>query len=99
MAQLPTGLCSREVPLDCGAVLLSASFPRADLAHHGPRVREPSVQALSDQHRQLAFGHIQPAAVLGRVMELELLRQSRRISGGEGRAERGATVAVWPQRS
>ncbi len=43
---------------------------------------------------QVQFGHVQPAAVVRRVMQLQLGGESSGFSGGERRIERGGRVGV-----
>jgi hypothetical protein len=46
-------------------------------------VGDAPVEALGDEDSQLGFGHVQPAAVLGRVMPFETLDQAARLGGWE----------------
>jgi hypothetical protein len=52
---------------------LRAALPGRDLPLQDRPVGQATVQALSGQHGQLDLGHVQPAAVLGRVVQLQLV--------------------------
>ncbi len=50
-------------------------------------VADAPIETLSRQHPEFGFSHIQPTAVLGRVVPLEPLNQPARLGGWEGLIE------------
>ena len=83
-AQLTIRVLPREAPLDGTPGGVAAFLPSADLARDRAQVRHASIQALSREGPDLDLGHVQPAGVLGRVMELESLKDAMRLGRGEG---------------
>jgi hypothetical protein len=92
--ELPSRLGDREVSLDGGLVEITLSSPCRDLSVDGGEVRQTSIDALAEQDSQLAFSDAQPTAVFGRVMELQLSRQSSRFGCWVGGIQRGHGVGV-----
>src|SRR5215471_12035542 len=85
---------SRESPGNRGVRCIACAFIRSDLTGEHGFVRYTAIQTLSLQDTQLDFGHIQPTAVLGRVMKFELLQNAPRFCGGKGFIERRGFVGV-----
>ena len=56
------------MPVGLGMVLVSVVLPCVDFASEDFLVGDAAVQTLGNA--ELGFGHIEPAAVLGRVMPL-----------------------------
>ena len=50
------------------------------------------VEALAAQHADLDLDHVQPAGVLGDIVELQPAQHPSRFAGGEGLVERAGRV-------
>jgi hypothetical protein len=92
--QLTASLVDGEVPFDGWPLEIALPLPSGNLASCGVDVGEASRQALAGEHRQLALRHVEPTAVLRRVMEVELSRDPSRFSGCERDVERPLDVHV-----
>ena len=57
-------------------------------------IRNPTVQALPGQHRQLMFSHIEPTAVLRRVVYLQAFSNSPRLLRLKGLVQGCGMVSV-----
>ena len=47
-------------------------------------VCNPAIEALTDENGDLGLGHVEPAAVLGRIVPNEALDEPPRLLGREG---------------
>jgi hypothetical protein len=74
--QLDTRICCGKAPANAGLGVISAGLPGFDLAFEDVGVGDPAVEALSAQGAQLDFGDVQPRAMLGRVVDLQLVGQA-----------------------
>src|SRR6266699_6867203 len=81
--ELDAGIVGGEPPVDTTASAVAGCLPRCDLPLQGRPVGQPPVQALPSQDGKLDLGHVQPAAVLGRVMQLQLVGQPFGLRGRE----------------
>ena len=90
--EFDAGISSGEPPIDVVLVDIAVVPPRADFVDECVSVRNAAVQALASQHAQLRLGHVEPAPMLGRVVNLQLIRQPL----GFGRWERLIQRAVEP---
>jgi len=68
--------------------------PGLDLAFERGPVGDAAVEALPGQHGQLRFRHVEPAAVLGRVVPLEALDKAACLLRRERLVECGRHVGV-----
>ena len=75
------GLC--KAPVSFGVVGVAADNPGLDLALKGRLVGEAPVETLARESGELGLGHIEPAAVLGRVMPFEALDEAPCLRGRE----------------
>ncbi len=57
-------------------MLITVGFPGGDFALEQGLGRNPLIQTLTRQDSQFGFHHIEPTAVLGRVMKLDALDQA-----------------------
>ena len=73
----------------CGVAL---SFPGGDFGDEALGVVDPAVQALAAQHADLDFDHVEPAGVLGGVVELEAAQDAASFGGREGLVEGAGRV-------
>jgi hypothetical protein len=81
------------VPLDGRALDVAPALP-GDLATGGFEIAQTSGEALADEDGQFAFGDVQPATVLGRVVELETSGNPPRLGGRERHRQRRDGVHV-----
>lgn len=58
------------------------------------RSGQAAVETLAAQHAELDLGHIQPGAVLGGVVDRQLIGQPPGLGGREGFVERGGAAGV-----
>jgi hypothetical protein len=72
MFEYASRLCRRKAPVDSGLCRIATRFPGGDLAANRLLVSEASVHALAHHHRAPDFGHLEPAAVFGGVMNIQL---------------------------
>jgi len=73
---------------------VAGSFPGGDGSGQGIPVGQALAQTLPTEDAELALGDIEPASVLGSVMDLELVGQVLGFGRGEGLVERGRAVGV-----
>jgi Voltage gated chloride channel len=70
MLELDAGVLGGEAPVDPATGPVARRLPGCDLPFQGRLVAQAAVQALLGQHGQLDLGHVQPAAMLGGVVQL-----------------------------
>ncbi len=85
---------SGEVPVDLGLAVVAVLFPSGDLTAHCLQILNASVEALTAQGAQLDFRHVEPTAVLGRVVDLQAFRQVAGFLRGEGLVQRLDSMRV-----
>lgn len=90
----PNGIGS-ELQINFGFELIAMGLPGGHLLRHGVDVGDASVQALAHYYIDLDLDHGEPAAVLGRVDELERIPQHLGLIGCEGRVERRPRPPGW----
>jgi hypothetical protein len=79
--QLAPRIFGRKAPFDLGAGGIARFFPLLDFSRERLFLSDAPVQALATQDAQLDFRHIQPTAMLGRVVKLQSLAMRRASSG------------------
>src|SRR5215472_1801447 len=94
MLELDSGVRGREAPVDPAARSVARQLPRRDLPLHGCPVGQPAVQALPGQRGKLNLGHVQPAAVLGGVVQFQPAGQSPGLGRLECLIQRRGRVGV-----
>ena len=82
------------MPVGLGVVLVSVVLPCVDFAGEDFLVGDAAVQTLGRENAELGFGHVEPAAVLGRVMPFEALDEPAGLGRGKGLIKRGWLVDV-----
>src|SRR5512132_2922520 len=92
--ELDAGILGGEPPVHAAASRVAGRLPRGDLPREGHLVGQPPVQALPGQHTQLDLGHVQPAAVLGCVVQLQPVGQPLGLRRRERRVQRRRRVGV-----
>ena len=58
------------MPVGLGMVLVSVVLPCVDFAGEDFLVGDAAVQTLGSENAEFGFGHVEPTAVLGRVVPL-----------------------------
>src|SRR3990172_4159224 len=94
MSEPVTSLVQRETVLDPHAILVALCRPDCDLVSEGLPAVDAAVQALSCQDAEFRLRRVQPATMLGRVMELQLADQAPSLLGRKGFVERGRLMRV-----
>ena len=74
-AELPIRILPSEFPLDGSPLGVSSLLPCIDLGLQGFCGVNSPIQALTGEDADFDFGHVQPARVLGRVVELHSAQQ------------------------
>ena len=86
---LASGILGGETPVDGGSGLVSLCLSGADVPLQGILIGVSSLETGPSQYAELNLGHVQPASMLGRVVELQplcgALGLSRRVGLVEGR--------------
>jgi hypothetical protein len=72
--QLDTGIFTSESPIYGRASFIAPLFISLDLSPQYLFISNATVKTLPTQHAQLNLSHIQPTAVLGRVVKLQFPR-------------------------
>ena len=63
-----------KTPMDFDLLFVAPFFPRADLAASPLGVIQATIEALTLQHADFDFRHVEPTGVLGGVMELQAVQ-------------------------
>ena len=82
------------MPAGLGVVLVAVVLPCIDFVSEDLLVGDAAIQTLRREHAEFGFGHIEPTAVLGRVVPFETLGEPARLGGWKGFVERGGLVGV-----
>src|SRR6266852_5652636 len=108
-AQLPIRVSARKTPLDAASSGIAPLLPSGDFCDEGSLLGSTARQALALQDSDLDLGHVQPARMVGRVVELDPAQQCRgrlhsehlldapltaRLDGDEDIAGAGALILV-----
>ena len=70
--------------MDLDAMVVSFIFAGAHLLSYAVAVGQAPVKALLGRHRQFDFGRVEPTAVLGCVVALQLLGDAPRLGRKRG---------------
>ncbi len=81
-AQLDAGVGGRKLPIDAPGLVIAPVCPGADLLAHRRPVGASLAQARPLRDAEFEVGHVAPRAVLGRVVDLEAVRQALGVGGG-----------------
>ena len=91
-----------ELPTDsCGAIIAPVGPVGGDLLENGA-VRDATIQALTTKVTQFNLGHVEPTAVLGRVLQFQAVENAPRFGGRENFVKRNRSALVcqgWPARA
>jgi len=94
MFEFASRLCRGKAPLESGLGRIAASCPSGDRAADPRWVCQTSVQALARYHREFDFRHVEPTAMLGRIVQIQLPQNTARFGRGKGRVQRGWRMGV-----
>jgi hypothetical protein len=83
-----------ETPRDLGAGGIAFFFQLLDFSLEGFFVTNAPIKALATKDTQLDFGDVQPTAMLGRVVKLQLSENASGCFRREGFIERCRLVGV-----
>ena len=75
MFKFCTCVSGEKVPVYLGLSVVPVVLPGTDVASHGYQIGNSAIQALPVQGAKLDLGHVEPTAMLGRVMDFEAFRQ------------------------
>ena len=91
--KLDAGVPGRELPIGLDGGSVSPVSPSLDVALQRCPVAHP-VRQVAAEGAQLDLGHVQPRAVLGRVVDLKPVGEALGLLGRECLIERGRGVDV-----
>src|SRR3954451_7955616 len=83
-----------EAPVDAVPRGIAVGDPGGHFLLDGRPVGQATVEALALQDAQLDLGHVEPTAMLGRVVDLQFVRQALRLGRRERLLQRGGRVSV-----
>jgi len=83
-----------EAPFDAGAGQVALRLPQGDATLERGLVGNALVQVLPGKDRELNLRHVQPAAMLRRVMDLQLVREAFGLRGRKGLIQRRGGMGV-----
>ena len=73
--QFDAGVVGCELPVDVIRSAVPLALPSSNLLRQTAPVIDSAGEALPPQHAEFAFGDVQPTAMLGRVVDLQTLRE------------------------
>src|SRR5437764_8942245 len=92
-AHFGASLVGCEHPIDPSAAGIALSFPGVDFFDEQFWVVDSAVQALAAQNADLDLNHVEPAGVLGGVVEFEALQNAPGFGGRKGLVEGASRVS------
>ncbi len=78
------GILGAKAPIDGGSGSIAFQFQGSDFPAEDGLVGDAPPKAGASQNAKLDLCHVQPTAVLGRVVELQSFHDTPGLSGGEG---------------
>ena len=79
MLEFTAGVLSGEPPVYDGASIVALAFEGGNLLPQQHFIADPAVQTLSAEDAQLDFSHVQPASVIGCVVQLQAFGYAARL--------------------
>src|SRR6266496_1955386 len=76
MLELDAGVIGSELPVGFGVVSIAIGHPCGDLVDEDLLVGDAAVEALRRENGEFGFRHIEPTAVLWRIMPFEPLDET-----------------------
>src|SRR5271166_2125281 len=90
--QSGSGVVGGEQPVDSSAALVSLRLPDVDLGNQPVGAFDSAIETLAFEHADLDLNHVEPAGMLGRVVEVEPPEHAARLGRREGGVESGGGV-------
>jgi hypothetical protein len=87
MLKFDAGVIGRELPVGFGVMGIAISLPCGDLVDEDLLVGDAAVETLRRENGKFGFRHIEPTAVLWRVMPLEPLDEPSCFRQARGRTK------------
>src|SRR5215207_8387322 len=94
MLELDASIGAGEAPVYGALGRVALGFPRTHFLGKRFSVGDALIQTLASEHRELDLGHVQPRAVLGCVMNLQLTSDAPGLGGGERFIQGGGSMGV-----
>ena len=85
--ELDSRVVDGELPIDLASDAITPCLPSLDGSHKRLLIGNAPIKALARKHAQFDFGHVEPAAVLGSVVNLEFFGKTSRQFRGESFVE------------
>ena len=86
------GFFGCEHPVDAGAFGISSFLPGGGFGDEPGAAVDASIETLAGQDADLDLDHVEPACVLGDVMELQAAQNASRFIGRECLVERAGRM-------
>ena len=80
--------------MNASILCIACAFPYGDLGSQCVLVVQPAMQALAMHNAHVRLRHVQPTAVFGRVMKLDLVQDASSLLGRKGVLQARAIVGV-----
>src|SRR5436309_6718791 len=93
-AHLPIRVLPCEAPFDATVCGIAALLPSHDLGSKQSAIGQTSIKALAIEDTDLDFGHVEPTAVLRRVVKYDTTQQGLRGGDPEYLLEADAEVRI-----
>src|SRR3954469_4186416 len=94
MLELDASIGAGEAPVYGALGRVALGFPRTHLLSKRLSVGDALIQTLASEHAQLDLGHVQPRAVFGCVMNLQLTSDAPGLGGGERFIQGGGGMGI-----
>src|SRR5215216_188726 len=94
MLELDASIGAGEAPVYGALGRVALGFPRTHFLGKRFLIGDALIQALASEHTQLDLGHVQPRAVLGCVMNLQLTSDAPGLGWGERFIQGGGSMGV-----
>ena len=94
MLEFDTGICCGELPIGLGMVGISIILPSCDFVDEGLFVRDAAIETLGRKDAEFGLRHIEPTAVLRRVVPFDPFGQPPCFGGGKSFIERSLGVGI-----
>ena len=83
-----------ELPVDLRLALVTLGLPRRDFSAQGLRVGNPTIQTLAGENGEFTLRHVEPTAMFGGVVKLQLAGEPAGFGGFEGLIEGGRRMGI-----
>src|SRR5438270_9893758 len=94
MLEFDAGISRGETPINGGLSVITLLLPGTNTLLCLLKASDSPSQALSSQHREFNFGHVEPTAVFRCVMDLQFFRQAPCLLGCEHLIERRRAMGI-----